>query len=362
MNLEEIPPRILEYTGSHFTTIKNLRTASRFRLSVDQLEQFVLILGDVFKKEVEIANVPTVFAEKLKMPKGTAFLLAAECGEQHFSAFEDYFGPVQELIKQWRTWGREFGGRSPAPKAKPNIEALATGGPRRGTRVLEVAMPSVFEEQVSKIEQERTEALDEEQLGERSVPEEAPVSARVPARRQMSGVQAGGSAGIVARAPAVTSSRGTVGHQVAARRERDQLTSRGLPSVKSGAPVRSEVSVSASRPTAQPSGVSRDQFLSQLKTLSIDSLRPDGQPAHARLQQLGQQLQHVLTGNPLDRMPIAHAIRSSALFQLYQEMGQESIRSGQPLDAVVYQRFQTNKPYLLKEEFEAMAHLVKAIQ
>jgi hypothetical protein len=345
MTLDELPPRIQQYTASHFTTLKTLRLASRHRVPNENIGDFAEVLADIFLKNVEVKNLPQAIKERLKLQEGNAFLLAADSAEQHFIAFEDFFGPMQELIMQWRTWGREFGGREPSTKANSVIERMISKSSSIRGQSFEFRAPKKM---TADIPREKVSVVARVSAGKA----QASVSSEAVAQQNSS----------LTRDPSRT-----VGQAIKTRRLEEMRREKSAEPTST--PVRPMKTTEAmptrgtsQSGTAQPSGISRDQFLSQLKTLSIDSLRPDGQPAHARLQQLGQQLQHVLTGNPLDRMPIAHAIRSSALFQLYQEMGQESIRSGQPLDAVVYQRFQTNKPYLLKEEFEAMAHLVKAIQ
>jgi hypothetical protein len=338
MKLEELPPRIEQYTASHFTTLKTLRLASRHRVLDERIGDFSDALADVFLKNVEVKNLPQILKERLKLSQGNSFLLAADTAEQHFVAFEDFFGPLQELIKQWRTWGREFGGREPSTKASSVIERMVSKSNSISGQSFEFRAPK----------KGRTDMTREK------VSVAARTATAAPATSASSSPQQ--KATILSR-----DETRTVGQAVKNRRleemRREKPTSAST--ISSRGQASDEISA---RPPVQPSGVSRDQFLTQLKTLSIDSLRPDGQPAHARLQQLGQQLQQVLAGNPLDRVAIAQAIRSSALFHLYQELGQESIRSGHPLDAIIYQRFQAQKPYLLKEEFDAMAQLIKAIQ
>ena len=65
----------------------------------------------------------------------------------------------------------------------------------------------------------------------------------------------------------------------------------------------------------------------------------------------------VVANNPADQQAVAQAIRQSPLFRLYQEMGQESLRTSQSIDHVIYGRYQAGQPYLLREEFDAVGQL-----
>jgi hypothetical protein len=103
--------------------------------------------------------------------------------------------------------------------------------------------------------------------------------------------------------------------------------------------------------------MSREQFLDQVRQFTIDKLRPAGQPAVQRLQQVRASLEQVVAGNAADQPAVADALRASPLFQLYQEMGQESLRSQKPIDHIIYERYSAQRPYLLREEFDAVAQI-----
>ena len=103
--------------------------------------------------------------------------------------------------------------------------------------------------------------------------------------------------------------------------------------------------------------MSREQFLDQVRSFSVEKMRPAGQPAVERLQQVKASLERVVAGNPADQPALAQALRQSPLFRLYQEMGQESLRTQQPIDHVIYSRYESSKPYLLREEFDAVGQL-----
>ena len=127
MTYDELPPRIQEYISSHYTTLKTLRLASRYRVADDKVGDLAQLLGDVFLQNIKLDQFPVALSEKLNIQKGTAFSLAAESAEQHFASFEDFLGPSQPLVQQWKTWAREFGGKRPADKASPEIERMISG-------------------------------------------------------------------------------------------------------------------------------------------------------------------------------------------------------------------------------------------
>ena len=272
----------------YYPALKNLRIGSRYRLSDEQLEAMALLLSEVFRKNVAPTDFPKELRDRLGLEAGQAFLLAAETGEQHFKQFEDFLGPVESLILQWRTWGREFGGKQPGPKATPDVERVIAQTGRVRTESLEIRPP--------------LEARGREPAAKGVAP-----SAQKP-------IQVG---------------RG--------QRQLPRTTLRVEP---------------AEKPAA-----SRQQFLGQLGTFSIDKLRPAGQPAVNKLQEIRATLQKVVAENPADQPAVAQALGQSPLFKLYQELGQESLRSQQPIDHVIYGRYSQGQPYLLREEFDAIGQL-----
>ncbi|MDP2587193.1 MAG: hypothetical protein Q8P33_00260 [bacterium] len=299
MTYEELPPRIQEYLGSHYTTLKNLRMASRYRIPEDKIQDFARTLGEVFLQNLTLEQFPAKLTEQLKLSQGMVFSLAADCAEQHFVAFEDFLGPSQPLVQQWRTWAREFGGKRPSDKASPEIERMISGaGQRRGGTM----------EFLSKTKRRPPTA---------------------PART----------------AP---SPKPTVGQRVAERRAQQQQVERDQALPRTAQPV------------TQASPEARQKFLTQIRGLSVDALRRAGQPADQRIGQVAQKIEVVLQGAPSERQAIAQTLRQSPLYTLYHQIGQESIRTGQPLDMVIYQRYQQGQPYLLKEEFDAVAQLFKS--
>lgn len=305
----QVPPRIAEYVRGYFPALKNLRLASRFRLSDEQLETFALVLRSVFYKEIKVEDFPAQIRDRVKLESGQAFYLAAEAGDQHFTAFEDYLGPVKDLVQQWRSWGREFGGRLPGAKGTPDVEqVIARAGDVRSAPTLEMNKNAVA-----------TTAVPERQLAKTMRPSQTRQPARVMPSRT------------------------------------DDQEPLPVPQTAPVQPERAHEPAPVSKP--QPPGMSREQFLDQVRGFTIDKLRSNGEPAVGRLQQVYQSLGRVVSNNPADHEAVAQAVRQSPLFRLYQEMGQESLRTSQSIDHVIYGRYQANQPYLLREEFDAVGQL-----
>lgn len=303
MKIQELPPRIAEYMAAYFPSLKNVRLASRYRLNDEQTDTFVLSIGKVFLKEVEPKDFPKLLTDDVKLPSGQAFLLAAETAEQHFTAFQDFLGPTNDLIERWQHWGREFGGKQPDAKADPEVEQLISKAWQVDAPSIEVRKPGEAKAVAEQIVAQRQ--------GADVQPRSAPVQQRAPEQR--------------AAAPARV------------------VTSGPTRSVPPAAP-------------ASP-GMSREQFLDQVRQFTIEKLRPAGQPAVQRLQQVRTSLEQVVAGTPGDQPAVADALHASPLFRLYQEMGQESLRSQKPIDHVIYERYSAQRPYLLREEFDAVAQI-----
>lgn len=328
MTISELPPRVSEYIGSYFATLKTITIASRFKLPSEKLPELASVIGDVFLLELKPADLPSRLKETFKMDSGTSFLLAAEIANQHFFAFQDFLGQVEELAKQWGVWGREFGGKAPAKELAPHIERMkALAGRTQGPTLEMNAI--VNERKPAKVASNK-------------------LSSRTRSTINSNGVVLGGVRKISKPKPEAAVASDSPVKSI-------NQTPKKLPSAKQPA---------VTRATAQSSapGVSREQFLKQLEGFKIESLRSAGQSASLKISQLDQQLGTVLAGAPQDRPKVQNALRRSPLMALYQEQGQESIRSGKPLDHVIYERYQSGKPYLLKDEFDALAKLVKSLQ
>jgi hypothetical protein len=306
ISVEQLPPRVREYMGSHFTTLKNIKLASRYRLSTDQLDGLASVLGDVFLKSVQPKDFADKLQAELKMEKSQAFLLAADAADQHLVAHGDYLGDMSNEIQQWRQWGRQLGGKQPGNQASPEVERMiAQAHTIRPGRGLE--------------------------MSSRRQMAPTPVSKRpLPTRARSAEARPAGP---------------TVGQRIAERRK--QQVEPEQPQSSGG--------------QGQTTPESRLRFLGQVRGLVIDSMRQGSESAEGRINQVAQKISQVLQGAPGERAVIGQALKQSPLFSLYQQMGQETIRSGQPIDVVIYQRYQQNQPFLLKEEFDAVAQLVKEV-
>ncbi len=314
---DQLPPRITEYLGSYYTTVKTLRLADRYKLSGNKLDDFAIIINGVFLQNIELKDFPKYLRNILGLPDAQAYLLAAEVSEQHFAAFEDFLGGIKDLTTQWQTWGHEFGGKEPGHTVSPKIERMmAQAGTQRGPGL-------EFKKKLGLQKASPIQTRPNKPAGPGKAP---PAGARkvpmpVTTRRPL---------------PANASPVGTVPMHATSNKSKV--------------------------PATQAPGVSRDQFLKQLEGFKVESLRTEGQSAGLKISQLDQQLATVLAGAPQDRPKVQNALRRSPLVALYQEQGQDSIRFGKALDVVIYERYQSGKPYLLKEEFEAVAKLMKSIQ
>jgi|GEM_PF-6571580 len=296
MKYEELPPRVQEYLGSHYTTLKTLRLASRYRLPKEKIAEYSTALGQVFLQTITPDQLPTALEENLKIQKGDAFLLAADSAEQHFLPYEDFLGATEPFITKWRSWAQELGARKPSEKASPEIERMVSGAGQLRGRGMEFVMKS---------------RKNTRQITPRNTP--------------------------------TTSPKRTVGTKVLARKE--------------GQDASSDVNSSQT----QTSPEARQKFLGQVRGLTIESLRQPGGTAEAKLSQVAEKIQQVVAAAPNERFTVSQALRNSPLFGLYQQLGQETIRTRQPIDQVIYARYQQQQPYLLKEEFDAVAELIKQI-
>lgn len=294
--------------SSYFATLKNIKLADRYHLSTAQLADLAETLRDVFLKSIEVEKLPEMLAAKLKIKKETAFLLASEAAEQHFTAQSEYLGDSTSLVAKWRQWGRQLGGKQPSPKASTEVERLiANAHSTRGKKP--VVLPDVNRSAASAIA--RTPVVTSHSVKRATFPQKR-----------------------------------TVGQKIAEKRAAERAA---------------EVPQQAPAGQPQVSPEARERFLSQLRGLTIDALREGGQSAATRLQQAQQKIGQVLASSPGDRATVSQALRQSPLFATYQQLGQETIRSGQPIDMVIYQRYQQGQPYLLRDEFDAVASLIKLV-
>ncbi|MFH0830556.1 MAG: hypothetical protein V1895_00665 [Parcubacteria group bacterium] len=142
-----------------------------------------------------------------------------------------------------------------------------------------------------------------------------------------------------------------MGQHVAERRATEAAHEQSLQETPTAAPTA----------TPQVSPEARQRFLTQVCALSIETLRQGGQSASGRLTQAQEKIGQVLASAPGERSSISQALRQSSLYALYQRLGQDAIRSGQPIDMIIYQRYQQGQPYLLRDEFEAVASLIKLV-
>jgi hypothetical protein len=340
MKYEELPPRISEYLDSYYTTLKNVRLASRYRIKVDKVEDLARIVGHIFLKDEKVEDLPQQIANTLGLERGTAFLLASEIADQHLMNFEDYFGPVADLRNRWRQWGREFGGKQPAPKAEPRVEKLIAQAGKAPAGFEFTAMPSRPAAQTETGQKTKTRPV-------------AQPRARVAVKPR------------AMRATTPRSQPSTRPSVVLADQSKN-LTN-PVKIVPKTTPAKPRVFVAPPRQvenTATPAQTTadRERFLNQLKTVAIESVRTPGQSGSARIKAMGDRLQQVIANEPTDRSALAAALRVSALYKLYAELGQEVIRTQKPLDQVIYDRFTQKRPYLVKDEFEAVAALMKSIQ
>ena len=293
LTITELPPRVTQYLASYFATLKNLKLADRYHVQGEQRDALVELIGRAFLKEFSAEEFPAKVGQAAGLPTAQAFLLSADIADQHFKAYADYLGPLATQGEQWRSWGREFGGREPGAKASPRVEAMISKAAQVG-----------------------------------------PATSGIDLARQKRPQQAASSAPATRQAPVEATNQAAV-------------------------PLHSPTPKPAPVPAAQPTqaGMSREQFFDQVRSFSIEKMRPAGQPAVQRLAQVRDSLQRVVASNPADQPVLAQALRQSPLFRLYQEMGQESLRTQQPIDHVIYTRYQSTQPYLLREEFDAVGQL-----
>jgi hypothetical protein len=342
MRYEELPPRISEYIGSYYTTLKNVRMANRYRLSGDKLEEFARTVGRTFLKEFKVEELPQQLTDNLGLERGTALLLAAEVADQHLLNFEDFFGPISDLRNRWRQWGREFGGKQPAPKAEARVEKLiAQAGQAPGLGFEFTSMPSrraatpVVAPKIQPGRQARV-AVRQRETAPQPVAEQRVVLSEQTKK---------------AFAPADQSKNLTNPVKIIPK------TAPAKPRVFVAPPRQAESTATPAQTTAD-----RERFLNQLKTVAIESVRTPGQSGAPRIKAMGDRLQQVIANEPTDRSALSAALRVSPLYKLYAELGQEVIRAQKPLDQVIYDRFTQKRPYLVKDEFEAVAALMKSIQ
>ncbi|MFO0705058.1 MAG: hypothetical protein U0517_03820 [Candidatus Andersenbacteria bacterium] len=282
LTFEQLPPKILDYMGSLPATTKNVRLASRYALTGQQLGELATVISNGFLQKYSLEELPIQLKEQVSLEDSLAFQIAADVTEQHFGQFPEFFDqPQQPLIEKWHQWASQLG--------------------------VKVATP--LKQKTSKNDQPRRSM---EFTHQKSI-QTAPRSATP-----------------------------TVGQQITARRQ-------------------AQVAQGQVRTQTQVTPESRLRFLAQVRGLTVDALRQGGQSADGRIQQVGQKISQVLQGAPGERAVIGQALKQSPLFSLYQQLGQETIRTGQPIDMVIYQRYQQNQPYLLTEEFDAVAQLVKEI-
>lgn len=304
ITIKQLPPRVSDYLSSYFATLENIRLANRYKLNGAQLGDLALSIGEVYIKVVEIKDIPKVIKDRLKIKEADSFLLAADIVEKHLKKHLEFLGPCLGYMNQWRKWGREFGGVLRDPKGSPEIEKLIAHAQSQAVKSkgpgLDIA--------------ERTRRV--------AKPKKQPVFAKQ----------------TVNAAPIAKSVKPTVGDVIKARQEKEIAQEKVDPEK------------------------ARQKFMEQIKNLSINNLRPPGESASQKLNQMAERITTVAQSDPADKQAINQSLRASNLFALYQEQGQQAIRTRQAMDQVVYQRYQEQKPYLLQDEFEAIGRLIKEVQ
>lgn len=106
--------------------------------------------------------------------------------------------------------------------------------------------------------------------------------------------------------------------------------------------------------------------IQNLRTVSeLASLAPEdfkGDNPEKLVQTLVEKVKSLVGKNDLEKFKAVEAWRSSSLYKLYIEIGEESIAQGKTITEVAKMRLAQNKPYLKEEEFNALADLSREFQ